>query len=127
MSYISIIGISVSLLLTLIGAFFAYRCWMQWRHTHITGIGAEVTKDRAFLSNNFKLVLVIGALNGVRVIFEAAERLDLLSPPWLWNAFDFLYYLNTITIMSALLILSISWHKVLTKVNRWDKHWIKAK
>ncbi len=127
MSYISIIGISVSLLLTLIGAFYAYKCWMQWRHTHITGIGVEVTKDRAFLSNNFKLVLVVGALNGVRVIFEAAGRLDSLSPPWLRNTFDFLYYLNTITIMSALLILAISWHKVLTKVNHWDKRWIKAK
>lgn len=127
MNYISSIGIGVSLVITFIGMVYAYNCWRLWRHTKINGIGVEVTKSRTFLSHNFKLVLVVGALSGLHVVFVTMEELHLLSPPWLRNTFDFLYYLNTITIMSALLVLAISWHKVLTKVNRWDKRWIKAK
>lgn len=127
MNYISSIGIGVSLVITFMGMVYAYNCWRLWRHTKINSIGAVVTKDRAFLSNNFKLILVVGALSGLHVVFEAMGELHLLLPQWLRNTFDFLYYLNIITIMSALLVLAISWHKVLTKVNHWDKHWIKAK
>lgn len=126
MNYISLIGIGISLLLTLIGAIYAYRCWMLWRHTSLSGVGVEVTK-RSFLSSNFKLILIVGGLNGLHVIFETAEALDLLSPPWLKDIFELIYYLNIVAIMSVLLILSILWYRLLFRVNRWDKRWIKPK
>lgn len=126
MIYTYFIGIGASLLLTFAGAIYAYRCWMLWRHTSLSGVGVEVTK-RSFLSSNFKLTLIVGGLNGIHVIFETAEALDLVSPPWLKDIFGLLYYLNIVAIMSVLLILSIMWYRLLLRVNRWDKRWIKPK
>lgn len=121
----SFIGISVSLVLTCIGPFYAYRCWKLWRHTSITGIGVVVTKDKSFLSNNFKLVLAVGALSSLNVLFNVAEHFDLLSAPFIVNIFYSVYYLNLAAIMSAILILALSWYKLLSKVNHWDKRWIR--
>jgi hypothetical protein len=125
MEHVSFIGISVLLVLTGIGPFYAYRCWKLWRHTNITGISVEVTKDKSFLSNNFKLVLVVGALSSMNVLFNVVEHFDLPSAPFIVNMFYSFYYLNLAAIMSAILILAIAWHKLLSRVNRWDKRWIR--
>lgn len=124
MGYISFIGIGISLVLTCMLPFYAYKCWRLWKHVNIGGIGAMVTKDRAFLSHNFKLILAVGALNGMHVVFEAVEGLGVLSPAWLRSIFDLLYYVIIIAIMSLLLVLAISWYRLLLKVDRWDRRWI---
>lgn len=121
MDYTSFIGISVSLVLTGAGPFYAYRCWRLWRHTNTASIGVEVTKDRSFLSNNFKLVLIVGALSGMNVLFEVAQSLDLLSPLLIPNVFS---YLNLAAIMTVILILAVSWYNLLSRVRRWDSRWI---
>ncbi len=121
MDYTSFIGISVSLILTVIGPFYAYRCWRLWRHTNTTSIGAVVTQDRVFLSNNFKLVLIVGALSGLNVLFEVAQYFDPLAKPFIPNVF---YYLNLAAIMTVILILAVSWYNLLSRVKRWDSRWI---
>jgi len=121
MDYTSFIGIGVSLVLTGAGPFYAYRCWKLWRHINTASIGVEVTKDRSFLSNNFKLVLVVGALSGMNVLFEVARYFDLLSQRFVPNVFS---HLVLAAIMIVILILAVSWYNLLSRVRRWDSRWI---
>lgn len=127
MRSIFLIGISFSLIFACIGAFFAYRCWRLWRHANIAGIGVEVTKDRTFLSNNFKLVIVIGGLAGLHVVFELVQFYLSPSTPLIYNLFHFVYFLNLASIMTAFLMLAIAWYRLLLRVNKWDRRWIKGK
>ncbi len=125
MSDISIATIIVSLIFIGTGMFYAHRCWILWNSTTISGIGIVLTKDKSFLKINFILVMVIGALTGLHILYvELAEHFGLLSAPF-WSVFYMVYYLKIIGIMSAFLILANSWHKLLLKVNHWDRHWIK--
>lgn len=80
-----------------------------------------VTQDRVFLSNNFKLVLIVGALSGLNVLFEVAQYFDPLAKPFIPNVF---YYLNLAAIMTVILILAVSWYNLLSRVKRWDSRWI---
>ena len=126
MDYITVIGIGVSLILACAGAFFTYRCWKLWKHTNITSLGLWVTKDRSFLTNNFKLIIVIGALSGLHVLFELWERFVILSTPFIRNIFYLFYFLNLVSIMIVFLMLAVAWYKMLSKVNIWDKRWLRA-
>ncbi len=123
---ITIIGIGISLLLACAGAFFTYRCWKLWKHTNITTLGLWVTRDRSFLTSNFNLVIVIGALSGLHVLLELGERFVDPSIPFIWNLFYLLYYLNLVSIMVVFLMLAVAWYRLLSKVNAWDKRWLKA-
>lgn len=127
MRFIFLIGISFSLIVACIGAFVAYKCWRLWRHANIAGIGVEVTKDRTFLSNNFKLVIVIGGLAGLHVVFELIEFYFSSSTPLIYNLFHFVYFLNLASIMTAFLMLAIAWYRLLSRVSKWDRRWIKGK
>ncbi len=123
---ITIIGIGISLLLACAGAFFTYRCWKLWKHTNITSLELWVTKDRSFLTNNFKLFIVIGALSGLHVLFELIERFVTPSIPFIWDLFYLFYYLNLVSIMVVFLMLAVAWYRLLSKVNAWDKRWLKT-
>jgi hypothetical protein len=125
MDSINLIGIGIGLILAGIGAVYAYSCVMLWRHTNITGVGVEVTKDRSFLSNNFKLVIIIGALSSLHILFELVQNLNLIWTSLTLSIFNVLYYLDLSGVMLALLLLAIAWYKLLSKVNAWDTRWIK--
>lgn len=121
-----LIGISIALILAVVGAVFAYKCLTLWRRMNITGVCIEVTKDKAFLFNNFKYLLMIGGLAGFHTFLEMVEQL--YSPPasFFWEIFYFVYYLGLVLLMLFLLVLAVVWYRVLSRVNRWDKRWIKA-
>lgn len=121
-----LIGISIALILAVVGAVFAYKCLALWRHMNITGVCIEVTKDKAFLSNNFKHVLIIGGLAGLHIFMEMVEQL--YSPPasFFWEIFYFVYYLGLVLLMLVIVVLAIMWYRLLSKVSRWDKRWVKA-
>lgn len=127
MDYITGIGIVASFILACIGAFFAYRCWRMWRHANITGLGLWVTKDRSFLSNNFKLVIIIGGLASLHVFFELVEQLDIQMPQSFWKIFHIMYFFDLIASMAIFLMLAIIWYRLLSKVNTWDKRWVTPK
>lgn len=122
---VPLIAISIGFILAGIGAFFAFRCLILWRRISITGVSVEVSKDRSFLSNNLRLVLTIGGLAGLHIFFEMIEQF-LTLPASIWKIFYFVYYLDLVLMMFVLLILAIVWYRLLSKVSRWDKHWIKA-
>lgn len=126
MYYIALVGISVSFILAGIGAFFAYKCWRLWRRSSVSSISIEVTRDRSFLSNNFKLVLIIGGLAALHVFFEMVEYFGLLpQSSFILNVFSIVYFLDLIATMGILLILAILWYRLLLKVSVWDRRWIK--
>lgn len=125
MNYPGTIGIILAVILAAVGAFFAYKCFMLWRQVSTSGIAVEVTKNRSFLSINFKLTLVIGALAGLHLFFEIWEMYGLPTAPFIWAFYNFFYYLNLTAIMLVLLIMAITWYKLLSKVDRWDRRLIK--
>jgi hypothetical protein len=128
MNTISLIGISIALLFAGIGAFFAYKCMIRWEHTNINSISAEISKNRSFLSNNFKLVLLTGALSSLHILFELIEEFNLIpTVAIVQDIFHVLYYLDISATMLILLILAIIWYRLLSKVNAWDKRVIKIK
>lgn len=118
MNHIASVGIVVSFILAGIGAFFAYRCWILWGHSNISSIGTEVAKDRSFLSDNFKLILIIGGLAALHVFFELVEYFGFLpANSFILNVFLIAYFLNLIATMAILLVLAILWYKLLLKVS----------
>ncbi len=123
MNYTNSIGLGISLALTLIGMLYTYKCWRIWRNSTIPGVCVEVAQCRSFLSNNFKLILLVWTLNGLHVVIGTLESLDLGLTAWLQNIFNIIYHLNMIIIMSAYLVLAISWYKLLSKINQWDERW----
>ncbi len=127
MDYITAVGVGVSFILACTGAFFAYKCWRLWRHANITGLGLWVTKDRSFLSNNFKLVIIIGGLASLHVFFELVEQFDIQMPQSFWKVFHILYFFDLIASMAVFLMLAIIWYRLLSKVSTWDKRWITPK
>ncbi len=127
MDYITGVGVGISFILACAGAFFAYRCWKLWRHTNITGLGLWVTRDKSFLSNNFKLVIIIGGLSSLHVLFELVEQLDILMPQTFWKVFHIAYFSDLVALMFVFLMLAITWYRLLSKVNTWDKRWITQK
>lgn len=127
MDYITAVGVGVSFILACTGAFFAYKCWRLWRHANITGLGLWVTKDRSFLSNNFKLVIIIGGLASLHVFFELVEQFDIQMPQSFWGVFHILYFFDLIASMAVFLMLAIIWYRLLSKVSTWDKRWITTK
>jgi hypothetical protein len=128
MDTISLIGIGSALLFTGIGAFFAYKCLIYWEHTNISSICAEMSKNRSFLSNNFKLVILAGAFSGLRVLLELIEKFNLIPTiTVIQDIFHALYYLDISATMLILSILAIIWYRLLSKINAWDKRVIKIK
>lgn len=125
MNYLALIGISLAIILAAIGAFFAYRCYMLWRHINISSLGIATTRSRSFLSNNFRLTLIIGGLASLHLFFEIWKLYDAPSTPFIWTVYILLYYLNLIVIMFALLIMAIMWYKLLSTINKWDNRMIK--
>ena len=119
-------GTGIALILAAIGAFFAYRCVVLWKRLDITGVGIEVTKDRAFLSNNFKLVLIIGGLASLHIFLEMVERFYSPPAPFFWKVFYFVYYTDLVLLMLVLLVLAVVWYRLLSRVNRWDRRWVKV-
>lgn len=126
MPELPLIGTGIALILAVIGAFFAYRCVVLWKRVDITGVGIEVTKDRAFLSSNFKLVLVIGGLAGMHIFLEMVERFYSPPAPFFWKVFYFVYYTDLVLLMLVLLVLAVVWYRLLSRVNRWDRRWVKV-
>ena len=126
MSNISIIGTGISMILIAAGMVFVIKNWVLWRNINLTGIGIEVAKDKSFLSDNFKLFMALSVLSGFNLVFELENNLAWFSPPPLKDLFEVLYYLNIITISSIFLILTIMWYKLLSRVVKWDRRWIKA-
>jgi len=124
MDYITTIGIGVSFIFACAGAFFAYRCWRLWRRTNITSLGLWVTKDKSFLSNNFKLVIIIGGLASLHVFFELVEQVDIDASQFFWKIFHIAYFLDLVLLMVVFLMLAVTWYRLLAKVNAWDKRWI---
>lgn len=127
MDYITAIGIGASFVLACTGAFFAYRCWRLWRHTNITGLGLWVTKDKSFLSNNFKLIIIIGGMSSLHVLFELVELFDIQMSRSFWKVFHIVYFSNLVALMVVFLMLAITWYRLLSKVNTWDKRWLTPK
>lgn len=126
MTDIPFIGAVIALILAAIGAFFAYRCLVLWKRLDITGVGIEVTKDKAFLSSNFKLVLILGGLSGVHIFLEMVERFYSPPAPFFWEIFYFVYYSDQVLLMLILLVLAVVWYRLLSRVSRWDKRWVKV-
>lgn len=126
MTDMPLIGAVIALILAAIGAFFAYKCLVLWKRVDITGVGIEVTKDRAFLSNNFKLVLIIGGLSALHIFLELIERFYSPPTPFFWEVFYFVYYLDQVLLMLVLLVLAIVWYRLLSRVSRWDRRWVKV-
>lgn len=122
----SFIGAVIALILAAIGAVFAYKCLVLWKRADITGVGIEVTKDKAFLSNNFKLVLIIGGLAGLHIFLELVERFYSSQALFFWEIFYFVYYLGLVLLMLVLLVLAVVWYRLLSRVSRWDKRWVKV-
>lgn len=128
MDTISLVGISSALLFTCIGAFFAYKCLIYWEHTNISSISAEISKNRSFLSNNFKLVMFTGAFSGLHVLLELIEKFNLIPTiAIVQDIFHVLYYLDISATMLVISILAIIWYRLLSKINAWDKRVIKIK
>lgn len=86
-----------------------------------------MTKDRSFLQTNFKLVTVSGVLVSLHILYTALADFKLLPSLFTGNLFYLLYYLKLGLIILFLLILVTSWHKLLSKVNRWDTRWNKIR
>lgn len=121
-----LIGTAIALILAAIGAFFAYKCLVLWRRIDIKGVGIEVTKDRTFLSNNYKLVLILGGLASLHIFLEIVERFYSPPAPFFWEIFYFVYYIDQVMLMLVLVILAVVWYRLLSRINRWNRRWIKA-
>ena len=117
MGYMYLTGIVASIILVGVLIYIACRCMMLWRHTPIANISAAVIKDKNFLSYNYNMVMIIGGLAGMHVFMELAIIVAPLSG-LKQNLFNTIYFLDLAAIMLILMLLTVSWYKLLSNVNR---------
>ena len=122
-----LIIINLAMIFVIIGSYFAIKSILLWRKTNLTGIGVEVTKSRSFLQNNFLLVLLVGAFASIHVFLEFFQHNSSIESPYINVLFYVLYYSTLLAIVFVLSILSFKWYKLLSRINKWDKRWIKGK
>lgn len=122
-----LIVISFAMAIVVIGSFYAIRSIILWEKTNIAGIGVEVTKSRSFLHTNFMLSSLVGAFVAVHVFLEFIQHTVPIESTSINRLSLAIYYFTVLAIVSFLFLLAFKWYKLLSKVNKWDKRWIKGK
>ncbi len=107
--------VALSLVFTLIAAYFSINSWRLWKESDFDTIKAKVFLDKSFLDYNFKLSLavvwIVGGLISLHSIMEYIELYGRSIPVGFYNV----YYGVLPVAMLSLVLVTYLWFRLLSK------------
>ncbi|MFA4957802.1 MAG: hypothetical protein WC556_12605 [Candidatus Methanoperedens sp.] len=112
---LQIIILVITILIAVIGLYFAFKAWSSWRHTDDEIIRARAFLTKSFLNKNFLLVFLTGAFMGLHTLLEFFEIFGYPSALMQYVQIFYNIYILTLTISLLLLVLlAYYWQKLLS-------------